>query len=285
LNQDEQFSEKTDRELELEKQVQELEKQVQELEIELKELKSKKKDGWDKLSAIAPMISGLMIASIGAYFTYENSHAQIKLLETQTIERFIPHLLGSEQENKAAIIALSTLTNTEIAAKYAKLFPSEGTVSALKSIARSGTKADKEIASEALVHSYRSLGEKYRENRPTDAEVAFQSELGIQEQLVGRESPQLIDPMKRLAAVYKAEKKYGQARFLYIRILNILKQTGKSDSFDQLEAMKELATICALEGKPDSAIKYQREIIRLEELLANQKGDKDKKAVDDLDPL
>ncbi len=104
------------------------------------------------MSATTPLITGILISGIGLYFAYTNNEAQLKLQETQTIEKFIPHLIGSEPEKKAAIIALSTITNTETAAKYAELFPSEGTASALKSIATStnAKDSDKRVANRAF---------------------------------------------------------------------------------------------------------------------------------------
>jgi S1-C subfamily serine protease len=51
---------------------------------------------------------------------------------------------------KIAILALNSLGNTEVATKLAGLYPSEGTVAALKVIAKSGQEAERNLANQAL---------------------------------------------------------------------------------------------------------------------------------------
>ena len=113
---------------------------------ELKKRPSKTRDLWDKLGALTPLISGVLISGIGIYFTHSNNVTQHKIQEVQTIEKLIPHLTGDESEKKMAIIAISTLTNPETAAKIAQMFPSKGTVQALKSIAKQGTQKEQAAA-------------------------------------------------------------------------------------------------------------------------------------------
>lgn len=107
-------------------------------------------DFWDKLSAISPIMSGIAIATSALLCTYQYNQQQIKLQEAQTIEKFIPHLMGNDTSKRMAILAMKTLVNTDLAAKYAAMFPSEGTLSALKTIAKTGTSEDKKIVSKAL---------------------------------------------------------------------------------------------------------------------------------------
>lgn len=104
-----------------------------------------KRDMWDKISAVSPIISGLAIALSALLCTFQYNQQQIKLQEAQTIERFIPHLMGNDTSKRMAILAMKTLVNTDLAAKYAAMFPSEGTMSALKQIAKNGDSQDKEI--------------------------------------------------------------------------------------------------------------------------------------------
>lgn len=59
------------------------------------------KDNWDKIAAVAPIISGMLIFLMGGYFTYAFNQQQLRLQEIQTIEKFIPHLMGNEQSKKA----------------------------------------------------------------------------------------------------------------------------------------------------------------------------------------
>src|SRR6185369_10701631 len=102
-----------------------------------KELKEKigqqtypRKDGWDRLAALAPIFSAMIIAVIGACFTWSYNQQQLKVQQIQTIERFIPHLIGSEQSKRAAILAISSLGDARLAGKVASIFASSGTVSA-----------------------------------------------------------------------------------------------------------------------------------------------------------
>jgi hypothetical protein len=45
----------------------------------------------------------------------------------QTVERFIPHLTGTEESKKVALLALSSLGSPEFATRFAQLNPSAGT--------------------------------------------------------------------------------------------------------------------------------------------------------------
>ncbi|MDZ4833755.1 MAG: hypothetical protein SGJ27_08235 [Candidatus Melainabacteria bacterium] len=150
-----------------EERIASLEERHQEMSEKLASLEASgqpKKDMWDKLTATTPLVTGLIMSGIGLFFAYTNNQAQLKLQETQTIEKFIPHLTGTEQEKKAAIIAMSSLADTETASKYAELFPSEGTASALQSIvsSRHTKERDKVIATKALASTFNKLGDKYK---------------------------------------------------------------------------------------------------------------------------
>lgn len=111
------------------------------------------KDVWDKVAAIAPIVSGALIFAMGGMCTYNYNQQQLRLQEIQTIEKFIPHLMGNEQSKRAAILAISSLTNAELAGKFAQIFASQGTVSALQSIAENGSEKEKNIAADALARA------------------------------------------------------------------------------------------------------------------------------------
>ncbi|MDZ4834637.1 MAG: hypothetical protein SGJ27_12735 [Candidatus Melainabacteria bacterium] len=108
---------------------------------------SRRRDFWDKLTAISPILSGVAIALSALLCTYQYNQQQIKLQEAQTVEKFIPHLMGNDTSKRMAILAMKTLVNTDLAAKYAAMFPSEGTLSALKTIAKNGDNQDRRIIS------------------------------------------------------------------------------------------------------------------------------------------
>jgi hypothetical protein len=135
-----------------------------------------KKDGWDKIGATAPILSGILISAMAGYFTFSYNQQQLRLQEIQTIEKFIPHLMGNEKSKKAAILAMSSLTNTKLAARFASLFASEGTVSALKSIATTGDTKDRSIATEALQKALETIAQRYAlENKSNEADALNES--------------------------------------------------------------------------------------------------------------
>lgn len=165
------------------------------------------KDNWDKLAAIAPIISGVMIFVMGGYFTYSYNQQQLRLQEIQTIERFIPHLMGNEQSKRAAILAISSLTNAELAGNFAQIFASQGTVSALQSIAENGSQKDKTAATTALAQALENLAA--RESRLNEMEDAFAKALKEKHQGAESANQQGLDQLdeatrlERLAAMCK----------------------------------------------------------------------------------
>jgi len=200
------------------------------------------KDNWDKIAAVAPIISGMLIFLMGGYFTYAFNQQQLRLQEIQTIEKFIPHLMGSEQSKKAAILAMSQLTNPELAGKFANIFASTGTVSALQSMVENGNAHERGIATKALsdaleslaaretkltaiqaeyqqaiqnkasapegdqdyMHNLSKLGEVYKlQGQSTLAEPLLKKSLAAREKLYGPENPQVADALRSLAELYQ----------------------------------------------------------------------------------
>ncbi len=116
----------------------------------LKELKSQnksKKDIWDRFSTVSVFLSTVVIAALGSYFThsfneqqgireYQTQLHQTKILEMQTVEKFIPHLTSDEKTKEIALLALSSLGSSEFATKFSQLSPSEGSDAAADTIMR-----------------------------------------------------------------------------------------------------------------------------------------------------
>ncbi len=86
---------------------------------ELQSQRSRKKDFWDRFSTISVFLSTVVIAGLGSYFTYSYNKQQgaqehqtqvyqTKILEMQTVERFIPHLTSDEKTKEIALLALTT---------------------------------------------------------------------------------------------------------------------------------------------------------------------------------
>ncbi|CAN5226249.1 hypothetical protein BH10CYA1_BH10CYA1_07630 [soil metagenome] len=200
------------------------------------------KDNWDKITAVAPIVSGMLIFLMGGFFTYAYNQQQLRLQEIQTIEKFIPHLMGNEQSKKAAILAMSQLTNPELAGKFAGIFASTGTVSALQSMVENGNAHERGIATKALsdaleslaaretkltaiqaeyqqaiqskgsapegdqdyMHNLSKLGEVYKlRGQSTLAEPLLKKSLAAREKLYGNDNPQVADALRSLAELYQ----------------------------------------------------------------------------------
>jgi hypothetical protein len=163
-----------------------------------------RKDIWDRLAALAPMVSAAIIALTGAYFTFSYNQQQLKVQEIQTIEKFLPHLVGDEKSKRAAILAMSSLGNAKLAAKVASIFASEGTASALTSIAKSSPSEDKQMVSDALYNTLDALADKYRyENKYEEAVDTYKRAVAIKESALGKDSPEIAEDIDKLADLYE----------------------------------------------------------------------------------
>ncbi|KPH97417.1 hypothetical protein OK006_8973 [Actinobacteria bacterium OK006] len=133
------------------------------------ELKSNKKDSWDHLSAVAPLISGLAIATIGGWATFTVSKNQrlseatradreLTVHRSSTIPPLIPYL-GSEneQEKKTALLAIDALGDPDLAAKLAEIYGGEGSASALSQIAARSPRDVAVVAEKSLDTLFHSL--------------------------------------------------------------------------------------------------------------------------------
>ncbi len=218
------------------------------------------KDTWDKLGSIAPIVSGFLIAGFGAYFTMQFNQQQIKLQELQTIERFIPHLAGNEKTKKAAILAMSTLGNTELASKMASLFASEGTVSALQSIAQNGSRKDRNVATQAMARAFENMASRsLDDNRLNDAEKFLSRALEIKEKIAGPNSPELCETLERLADLYTAQGRVALAEPLERRSLSIRQSTEGAGSEETISTMRRLAKIVGERGDRAEAESLENE--------------------------
>jgi hypothetical protein len=143
---------------------------------------TKRKDFWDKFATLSTFLSSVLIASIGLIFTSVYNARQnqrnddlkkqeIHLAEIQTLEKFMPHLTGDEKSKEIAILAMSSLGNTELAARLATLYPTKGTVSALTTIAQSGDEGNRTVADAALKAIF-------SKNRPASVDVDIETKAG-----------------------------------------------------------------------------------------------------------
>lgn len=256
-----------------------------------------RKDIWDKIAALAPIISGLMIFITGGWFTYTYNQQQLKLQEIQTIEKFIPHLTGNEQSKKAAILAISSLTDAELASKIAAIFASRGTVSALQSMAETGSEHEKSIATKALAVALENLAA--REMRLSEIETAYKQALDSkgtqsqpqiqgpnaqgQPQTPGQAQPttqsssrsavlphltmpdsdrfsdrEIIANLSKLADFYTMRGKYDQAEPLLKRALTLSEHVFGPDSTQAAEVIRTLSALYKLKGDPARADQFAK---------------------------
>jgi S1-C subfamily serine protease len=145
--------------------------QLAHIEQELNDLKQQPKDLWGKISSISPLISGVLVAMIGAIATYvynkrqrtaqeqdlsrqisadeTRSQRDIRIKQAQTIEAFLPHLASRDaREKEAALVALSALglEDPNLVVKLAAMYKDEGGQAALTRLA---TSPDETVAAAA----------------------------------------------------------------------------------------------------------------------------------------
>jgi len=184
--------------------------------------KSSRKDFWDILGAVAPIIAAGVIALGGTYFTWTYNQQQLKLQQIQTIEKFIPHLLGDEKSKRAAILAISSLGDDKLASRMASIFASPGTASALESMAKNSNGPDNAVVTNALYKTLDALASGYQtKNQFDDAIEAYKKALEIKEQVLGNNSPQLAGDLDKLAALYDAHNNHDLAQPLHDRANNL----------------------------------------------------------------
>lgn len=212
------------------------------------------KDTWDKIAAVAPIISGFLIFIAGGVFTYAFNQQQLKLQEVQTIERFIPHLMGSEQSKKAAILAISSLTNATLAGKIASVFASSGTVSALQSMATTGSEKEKSIATKALSDALENLAA--RESKLSDIESAYKEALKG-DAAMGAQTPGTVSSgspnLSKLADLYSQRGQLAMAEALYKRIVADQERNLGAENPLVADTLKSLAAVYQSEGKKHNA--------------------------------
>ena len=232
-----------------------------------------RKDFWDRLGAIAPILSGTIIALGGTYFTLAYNQQQLKLQEAQTIERFIPHLLGDEKSKRAAILAISSLTDAKMAARVASIFASPGTVSALESIAESDTSGDRKALKGALAKALDNMAETYRmDNRYEDAIATYKKALDLQEQTLGKNSTQLVPNLNHIAELYAIHKDYNSAEMLFKRASDIQKGGFGADSMQFAAQLRRLAELYKEQGLEAKSQSVMNQAVAIEQKLPATAG-------------
>jgi hypothetical protein len=82
------------------------------------ERKAEGKDLWDKVSTLSTILSTILIAAVGGYFTHRfeerQAEEQRKIQETQAVAQLMPYLTGTDQQQKRAFVAVKVLGNTKL---------------------------------------------------------------------------------------------------------------------------------------------------------------------------
>jgi len=232
------------------------------------------KDIWDKIGALAPIISGLLIFVMGGYFTYSYNQQQLRVQEIQTIEKFIPHLMGNEQSKKAAILAISLLTNAELAGKFAQIFASKGTVDALQSMAENGSESDKSAASTALAKALENIAA--RESKLNEMETAFQQALNEkngQQTATTATDDQIAeaDRLEHLADMSRTRGQLSVAEALLKQAINIrIRVQLPVDAKEVIASLKKLSEVEQATGNKEEADGTLKKIALIEAKLGSQ---------------
>jgi tetratricopeptide (TPR) repeat protein len=96
----------------------------------LGKLSSKRKDTWDKLSSVTGvlnLVASLVIAAIGLYFTNTFKARDVHIAELGIGEKYASYLKGdNDYERRAALNALLSLENKDLAFYFAAINPSDG---------------------------------------------------------------------------------------------------------------------------------------------------------------
>src|SRR5205807_599239 len=91
--------------------------------------KRKDKDWWDKLSTFSTLLSSVVLAGVGVYFTNAYKAQEVRVAEAQVIEKLVTDLSGSnENAKKGALLTAATLSNKDLAARLGALYASPGTI-------------------------------------------------------------------------------------------------------------------------------------------------------------
>lgn len=130
----------------LEQLVRELVDKQKELIASLHKGADKKKDFLDKLSSLSISLSGILIALVGGFFTYNYNMHQVRISKVQTVADFMPYLSKTDESKDLAIEAISVL-DTELSTRLGGVYKR---TDALVKIAVSGEEKDRRLVQESL---------------------------------------------------------------------------------------------------------------------------------------
>ncbi len=78
----------------------------------------KKKDVWDKLSSLTPLLIGLAVTGVGTYFTNIYNYRQLQLNQVEALDKLRPLLNSEKSEDRAfAYFAFTALGYEDLAVR------------------------------------------------------------------------------------------------------------------------------------------------------------------------
>jgi tetratricopeptide (TPR) repeat protein len=222
-----------------------------------------KRDVWEKIGAVSPLLCGILVSIVGTYCTYSYNQQQIKIQQVQTIGSFIPHLMGNEQSKKAAILALYTMTDSQTASKFAQIFASTGTVSALQSMSRTGSETDKTIASQALTNTLQNMAQQ---DSLSKLEGDYQKKL-LNMNDSGKDDSYTAYNMTKLAQLYIMRRQYELAEPLLQRSLVLRGKLYGQDNPELCDTLRSLAEVYFQTGRINQAESEIKRVHAIEQKL------------------
>lgn len=238
-------------EAEIEKGHLQLERERVQLERDKLEFERKKKDekffarNFSSITAGAISVIAILVSSLQVFIARQQwriaqtqvniaSH-QDQLAEAQTVQRFIPHLIGQEAEKELALVTMDSFVKRDVVTKLATKLSSKASEAALQTLAKEGKEDDKQLAQSALDE----LGNRRKQ---------------LVEQMFDG------DKSKRIAATAQLIKEWSSDPKLIPLVLE--RANVEQSKGNQRQDSGVFNTIVLLQNtKPDLLIQYRDEII------------------------
>jgi len=226
------------------------------------------KDMWDKLAAIGPVISGICVFAIGGYFTYVHNQEQLRIQEIETMEKFLPRLSGDEQSKRAAILAISSLTNAELAKRITAIYASNGPASTMQSLAQNSIEKNKSAA--AATQGQLLEKPTLSKSRLKEIERNLKAAVDRQENSPDSQAQDLSYNLTKLADLYALEGEYDLAEPLLKSSLTLREKMYGPFNPQLVDILKSLSELNNLRGHKELADAYLLRARQIEEKLASE---------------
>jgi len=110
-----------------------------------------RKDNWDKLGILVPLIVGIAVAGVGGWFTYTSNEHQLKLNQIQALDKLRPLLVSSRPDERTfGYSAFYALGYGELAIKMIAAAKDESGRPVLVEADKSGNSSVRAQAAKAL---------------------------------------------------------------------------------------------------------------------------------------